>query len=156
MIDVEYVTDFKDFYEEHEEFIQERYKESSVLCGTTKPLVVDTDLWQQLIEIQAIILLEIFENDNFIGYCSINIIPSTLSKGDKTAIIDHFALSKDARHKGFATEVLQKIEYVLAAEGINDISIMFPPTELHTKFCSKNNYTKSAIMHTKSLGEANE
>lgn len=151
MIKTKYVNDFGLFYEEHKNFIHERYDEASALCNTTRPLDIDVALYQQLVDLGYAVVLEIYNDEDFIGYCSIAISPAVLSVGNVDAKVDHLALSKDAREKGFATEVLKQIEEFLEGAGVDEVMLVFPDTELHKKFAVKNGYKESIILCIKEL-----
>lgn len=153
MIDIKYVEDFYKFYEEHEDFIKERFAEASAVCNTDRELDIDKALYQKLIEAQVSFVLEIMENESFIGYCSITISPALLSQGKVDARVDHLALSEDARNKGYASDVLERIEQLLVDQGADELNISLPPTDLHDGFAERNGYKKSVVTHVKKLGE---
>lgn len=153
MLKTEYVKDFYAFYTEREKFIKERYEEASKLCSTTRELSPDFLLFQQLIDLNSLVVLAIYDDENFVGYCSVSISPALLSKGAVDARLEHLALSKDARSKGLASSIVKKIETFIKENGADELSICLPPTELHESFASKNGYKKSIVIHTKNLGD---
>lgn len=153
MIDIKYVEDFSKFYEEHKAFIKQRYSEASALCNTERSLDIDQGLYQKLIEAQVLFVLEILEDEEFIGYCSIAISPALLAQGKVDARVDHLALSEDARAKGYASEILGRIEQLLIDQGADELSISLPPTDLHDGFAERNGYKKSVVTHVKRLEE---
>jgi ribosomal protein S18 acetylase RimI-like enzyme len=151
MIETIRVFDFQEFYEDHQVFLAQRYDEAKEICKSTRNLDMDIELWQQLIDNNTITVLEIFKHNSFIGYCSIVIAPSLLKKGKVDARVDHLALSPEERKKGTATTVLDEIESLLSAEGVDQLGLILPPTEMHNNFAQASGYNKEVVFYTKSL-----
>ena len=151
MIETKYVDNFKKFYEDRKEFINARYDEAKPLCNSDRALNLDIAAYQSLIDSNAVTVLEVFEDQEFIGYCSITISPALLSKGRVDAKIDHLALDEQARNRGCATFVLEEIENLLKEQGVDELGIVLPSTEKHDGFAKAKGYKKTVTIHTKNL-----
>lgn len=153
MFNTRYVDNFAEFYGNHKAFIQKRFDEAKELGTSNRELKIDVDLYQQLIDTNIITVLELFEDDTFIGYCSVLISPAILTKGCVDAKIDHIALGEEYRDQGYASLVMAEVEALLKDQGVDELSIVLPPTKAHDKFAETKGYKKSIVMHTKSLEE---
>lgn len=151
MFSTKYVDNFSEFYSTREEFIKARYAEAKVLCASERDLDIDIDTYQQLIDKNIMTVLELFDDEEFIGYCSILISPAVLSVGRVDAKIDHIALDEEYRDRGYASLVLEEVENLLKTQGVDELSIVLPPTKTHNKFAENNGYKKNVVLHTKSL-----
>jgi len=151
MFSTKYVDDFAEFYANHKKFIEARYAEAKELCASNRDLKIDVELYQHLISTNIVTVLELFDDEKFIGYCTVLISPAILSKGYVDAKIDHIALDKHYRAKGYASLVMQEVEDLLKEQGVDELSIVLPPTEAHDKFAEAKGYKKNVVMHTKSL-----
>lgn len=151
MFNTVYVDNFAEFYNNRETFIKEMFYLAKPLCSSNRDLDIDIDLYQQLIDANTITVLELYEDDTFIGYCSILISPAILTKDYVDAKIDHIALYKEYRDKGYASLVLTEVENLLKEQGVDELSIVLPPTDKHTEFAEAKGYKKNVIVHTKSL-----
>lgn len=154
MIETRYIDDFAEFWEEHGEFVNSIYKEAQGSCNTERPLDIDLELYQQLIDNNTVTALEIYADDVFVGYTSIVIAPALLNKGEVDAKIDHLALSKEARAKGYATDVVREIQYTLKVHGITELTLVLPCTQMHDMFAESLGFTKSVSLHIKNLGDS--
>lgn len=151
MIETKYVDNFKEFYENRKEFIHARYAEAKPLCNSDRDLNLDIDAYQNLINSNAVTVLEVFEDQEFIGYCSITISPALLSNGRVDAKVDHLALDEQARNRGCASFVLEEIENLLKDQGVDELGIVLPSTEMHDGFAKAKGYKKTVTIHTKNL-----
>jgi ribosomal protein S18 acetylase RimI-like enzyme len=153
MITTRYEADFESFYEEHKEFIEERYKEAKALCATSRDLDIDIDLYQEMIDSDTLTVFSIFEADSFVGYCSIITTPSVLSKGALDARIDHIALSEESRSKGYASLVVAELEKILVEQNVDELTIVLPSTTSHNNFAESLSFKKNVTLHTKTLSK---
>lgn len=151
MFNTKYVDSFAEFYANHKKFIEARYAEAKELCASNRELKLDIELYQQLIDTNIITVLEMYEDKDFIGYCTVLISPAILSKGKIDAKIDHIALGEEYRDKGYASLMLAEVETLLKHQGVDELSIVLPPTEQHGKFAEAKGYEKNIIMYTKPL-----
>lgn len=151
MLDIKTIENFKKFYEEHKSFIKERFVEASELQNQTRLLDIDFDLYEDLINSGYITLLSIFDDERFVGYISIAYSPSLTAKGRIDAVIDHLAFAEEDRNKGYAKEVISKIEELLKENDVDQLSLLLPATPMHKKFAEKLGFITMSCLHKKEL-----
>lgn len=151
MVDIVKVKDFRDFYYQHKSFIQDKYREATENCNTTRVFEPDFDLFQKLIDLDTVLVLEIYEEEDFIGYASVTTVPALLHKNKVDATIDHIALDKSKREKGTAKTVIKLIEDFLKEKRVDEVKLVVPSTEMHDLFADKLSYKKAVTTHIKRL-----
>lgn len=150
MVDIHSVKDFYDFYKRNKTFVDNTFSKAS----GGKTLNIDEDLYQLSIEEGSVTLFEIFDEEaESIGYVSLVLTPDMLNKGNVVAVVDHIALVEEARGNGVSTYVIKRIEEFLKDNDINELNLVFPPTEEHDCVASKLGFKKSTVFHKKELGE---
>ena len=151
MVTLIYVKDFSKFFEEHKEFIENQYKESTESVEEARPLNPDLDLFQKMIDINSFNIFEVFDEDKFIGYISLTMGPSMVNKGFVDAVVDHIVLDKEYRKKGVSLDMLSQIEEFLKDSEVDEVKLSIPATKQHDKFADRAGYIKTLSTHIKRL-----
>lgn len=151
MISLEYVDEFIPFYKENKDMVDAHY--DGFLGSTGEIHSPSFPLFQKLIDIGAMALFKVIEEDMCVGYISLSISPSATHEGQINFLLDHIFIEKSHRGKGYFEEALTLLEKDLIAEGVEKYSMAFPSTRGHDALATKLGFKKTTVLYTKSLGD---
>lgn len=152
MFKTEYVEDFSEFYKEAKPYFEDHYNTCEYHRSDKQKLDLDLSLFQQMIDLGAMNIFILKEDEDVVGYINVSITPSPLFRTPQ-AVVDFLYILPEHREKGYTKKAVQEIEKELISQNVFDFNILLPEKDYSEEVAASLGFKKTSNTYTKILGE---